>query len=184
MKIGVIYGGSRTNGNTEVLTERVIEHLPVERIYLKDYEIKPIEDQRHRQGGFKDVNDDYNDIISRILTYDILLFTTPIYWYSMSATMKLFIDRWSHTLKDPKYPHFKDSMSCKKAYVIAVGGDSPLIKGLPMIEQFQYIFDFIGISFEGYVLGKGNKPGEILEDEQALAVANQIQKTLKTTDKK
>ncbi|SER03269.1 flavodoxin family protein [Piscibacillus halophilus] len=179
MKVGVIYGGTRTNGNTETLTEQVIQDLPVEKIYLKDYDIKPIEDQRHDPSGFKEVEDDYNDVIDRVLSYDILIFATPIYWFSMSGTMKLFIDRWSQTLKDPNYPGFKGVMSSKKAYVIAVGGDNPLIKGLPMIEQFQHIFNFIGISFEGYVLGKGNQPGEIQQDEQALAVANQIHSTLK-----
>lgn len=53
MTIGVIYGGTRVNGNTETLTERVIQDLPVEKIYLKDYEIKPINDQRHVQGDLK-----------------------------------------------------------------------------------------------------------------------------------
>ncbi|WP_339216981.1 flavodoxin family protein [Ornithinibacillus sp. FSL M8-0202] len=179
MTIGVIYGGTRVNGNTETLTERVIQDLPVEKIYLKDYEIKPINDQRHVQGGFEEVNDDYNIILNRVLSHDILLFATPIYWYSMSGTMKLFIDRWSQTLKDANYPDFKDVMSSKKAYVIAVGGDSPLLKGLPLIEQFQYIFDFLGISFEGYVLGQGNKPNDILQDEQALVIAEQIHGSLK-----
>lgn len=179
MTIGIIYGGTRPNGNTEALTERAVQDLPVEKIYLKDYKIKPIEDQRHNQRGFNEINDDYDNILDRILPHDILIFSTPIYWFSMSGTMKLFIDRWSQTLKDPNYPDFKNAMSSKKAYVIAVGGDNPLLKGLPMIEQFQYIFDFIGISFEGYVLGTGNKPGEIFKDKQGLAVAGQIQKTLK-----
>lgn len=178
MKIGVIYGGTRATGNAETLTERVIQGLPVEKIYLKDYHIKPINDERHTQDGFKEVNDDYKAILDRVLDCDILLFATPIYWFSMSGTMKLFIDRWSQTLKDVNYPDFNKVMSAKKAYVIAVGGDNPLLKGLPLIQQFQYIFDFIGISFEGYVLGKGNKPAEILQDEQALRIASQIQRTL------
>ncbi|WP_079708739.1 flavodoxin family protein [Paraliobacillus ryukyuensis] len=180
MTIGVIYGGTRVNGNTEVLTERVIHELPVERIYLSEFEIKPIEDQRHVLGGFQNVNDDYNTIIDRILSHDILIFSTPIYWYSMSGIMKLFIDRWSQTLKDIRYANFKDVMSSKSAYVIAVGGDEPFLKGIPLIQQFQYIFDFIGITFVDYVVGTGNKPNEILQDDRALAIACQMQKTLKT----
>ncbi|GAA5417552.1 putative NAD(P)H-dependent FMN-containing oxidoreductase YwqN [Paraliobacillus ryukyuensis] len=152
MTIGVIYGGTRVNGNTEVLTERVIHELPVERIYLSEFEIKPIEDQRHVLGGFQNVNDDYNTII----------------------------DRWSQTLKDIRYANFKDVMSSKSAYIIAVGGDEPFLKGIPLIQQFQYIFDFIGITFVDYVVGTGNKPNEILQDDRALASACQMQKTLKT----
>ncbi|MBB4823990.1 multimeric flavodoxin WrbA [Sporosarcina luteola] len=178
MSIAVLYGGNRPNGNTEMLTKLVIQGLPVEEIYLKDYVIEPIEDKRHAKEGFPEIQDDYNSIIDRILEHDILIFTTPIYWYSMTGIMKNFIDRWSQTLKDEKYPDFKKQMSQKRAFVIAVGGDTPRIKGLPMIQQFQHIFDFIGIRFDGYLIGEGNKPGEIAQDKNALAIAEQLRKQL------
>ncbi|WP_054950206.1 flavodoxin family protein [Numidum massiliense] len=179
MSLAVIYGGSRENGNTETLTERAVQKLTVEKIYLRDYAIQPIVDERHAAGGFQDVNDEYNSIIDRILPHDILIFATPIYWYSMSGTMKTFIDRWSHTLRDTKYPDFKNSMQAKKTYVIAVGGDEPSIKGLPLIQQFRYIFDFIGLSFAGYIIGEGNKPGDIYKDAKALFAAEQLNHTLR-----
>ncbi|QTD42379.1 flavodoxin family protein [Sporosarcina sp. Te-1] len=178
MSIAVLYGGSRPNGNTEVLTRKVIQGLTVEEIYLKDHLIEPIVDKRHAEEGFPEINDDYNSIIDRILQHDILIFSTPIYWYSMSGIMKNFIDRWSQTLKDTKYPDFKKQMSQKRVYVIAVGGDNPCIKGLPMIQQFQYIFDFIGTRFDGYILGEGNRPDEIVEDKRALVAAEQLRKKL------
>jgi multimeric flavodoxin WrbA len=175
MTIGVIYGGSRRNGNTEILTEQAIKGLEVERIYLRDHFIQPIEDLRHTADGFHEINDEYNSIIDRMLQHDILIFSTPIYWFSMSSYMKTFIDRWSQTMRDSKYPDFKDRMIDKKAYVIAVGGDTPKLKGLPLIQQFHYIFSFIGTQFEGYILGKGNKPGDILQDKEALFAADQMQ---------
>jgi multimeric flavodoxin WrbA len=181
MSIAVIYGGTRPNGNTELLTEQAIQALEVEKIYLKDFNILPIEDHRHSESGFPDVGDDYNSIIDLILPHDILIFATPIYWYSMSGTMKNFIDRWSQTLRDSKYPHFKMTMASKKAYVIAVGGDNPSIKGLPMIQQFQHIFDFMGTSFDGYIIGKGSKPGDIKTDTVAFSAAIQLQNKLKGT---
>ncbi|AMX00085.1 flavodoxin family protein [Rummeliibacillus stabekisii] len=174
MSIVVLYGGSRPNGNTESLTKKVIEGLTVEEIYLNDYVIQPIVDKRHAEEGFQEIDDDYNSIIERILPHNILIFATPIYWYSMSGTMKNFIDRWSQTLKDSHYPDFKKQMSQKSAYVISVGGDEPHLKGLPMIQQFQFIFDFVGVHFAGYILGEGNKPGEIIEDKEALFAAEQL----------
>ncbi|MRG86047.1 flavodoxin family protein [Salinibacillus xinjiangensis] len=174
MSIAVIYGGTRENGNTEILTEHAIKGFQVERIYLKDFNILPIEDLRHDQEGFKEVHDNYNSIIKRLLTHDTIIFSTPIYWFGMTGQMKNFIDRWSQTFRDSKFPNFKNQMSSKSAFLIAVGGDNPQIKGLPLIQQFQYIFDFAGISFEGYVLGEGNKPGEILNDKKALHFANKL----------
>jgi multimeric flavodoxin WrbA len=106
MTIAVIYGGNRSNGNTEVLTKLATKGFVVEEIYLKEYTIEPIIDKRHAVDGFPEVNDDYNHIIDRILQHDTLIFSTPIYWYSMTGIMKNFIDRWSHTLKDIKYPNF------------------------------------------------------------------------------
>lgn len=179
MTIAVLYGGTRPNGNTETLTKKAIQGLDVEEIYLKDYLIKPIEDKRHAEEGFSEIDDDYNSIIDCILQHDILIFSTPIYWYSMSGTTKNFIDRWSQTLKDAKYPDFKNQMAQKKAYVIAVGGDNPYVKGLPLIQQFQHIFDFMGTSFEGYIIGEGNKPGEILQDTQALYAASKFRESIR-----
>lgn len=179
MVIAVIYGGTRENGNTEILTEQAIQGLAVERIILRDYKIQSIEDLRHNQFGFQKVDDDYNLLIDRILPHDILIFSTPIYWYGMSGILKNFIDRWSQTMRDSKYPNFKNRMSDKKAYVVTVGGDEPSLKGLPLIQQFQYIFDFIGIQFEGYIIGRGNRPGDIYQDKEALFAASQILKKLK-----
>src|SRR5690625_132321 len=179
MKIAVIYGGTRQDGKIEIITERVVEGLSVERIYLKDYKIQPIEDFRHSKSGFHTVDDNYNEIIDRIVPHDILIFATPIYWYGMSGTLKNFIDRWSQTLKDSQYPNFKTTMATKRACVIAVGGDEPSLKGLPLIQQFQYIFNFIGISFDEYIIAKGDKPREVLQDKSALFDANQMKKRLK-----
>lgn len=179
MSIAVIYGGTRENGNTEWLTEQVINGISVERINLREFNILPIKDERHTESGFQEVSDDYNQVIDRVLKHDILIFATPVYWYSMSGTMKLFIDRWSQTLRDKNFPNFRAELGKKKAIVIAVGGDNPSIKALPLIQQFQYIFDFFGTSFEGYIIGKASKPGEIQNDEKAITAAIQMQQTLK-----
>lgn len=179
MSIVVIHGGTRKNGNTESLINEAMKGIEVEQIYLRDYVIKPIKDMRHESKGFGEVNDNYNAIIDRVISHDILIFSTPIYWYSMSGIMKNFIDRWSQTTRETKYSNIKKQMENKQAFVIAVGGDEPTIKGLPMIQLFQYIIDFIGIEFAGYVLGKGNKPGEILEDYQAMNAVAILNKRLK-----
>ena len=176
--IAVIDGGTRPNGNTAILTDQVIEGLSVAKILLRDYTVFPIIDMRHDSGGFKKREDDYHTIIDQILPHKILIFSTPIYWYSMSGLMKNFVDRWSHSLRDSDYPDFKAQMAKKTVYVIAVGGDNPHVKGLPMIQQFQHIFDFMGIEFGGYIIGVGNKPKDILEDKKALFAAAQLKNKL------
>ncbi len=67
----------------------------------------------------------------------------------------------------------------EKIYVIAAGGDMPRVKGLPLIQQFAYIFGFLGMRFDGYILGEGNKPGDIVHDKEAIFAADQLNETLK-----
>lgn len=174
MKIAVLDGGGRKGGNTQLLTKRVVEGIKVSEFYLKDYSISPILDERHEDAGFQTVDDDYDSLMTEIMDHDVLIFATPIYWYSMTATMKSFIDRWSQTMRQPAFEDFREQMSKKKAMVIAVGGDHPYTKGLPLIQQFAHIFSFVHLPFEGYILGKAHKPGDILNDEGALQAADRM----------
>ncbi len=178
MKILAIYGSSRDNGNNEQLAEIVLNGLNAEKVHLRDYHIQAIVDGRHTEEGFCKVEDDYEDIINKVIDHEILLFVTPIYWYGMSGIMKNFIDRWSQILRDSRYT-FKETMAKKHAYVIAVGGNQPKIKGLPLIQQFNYIFGFMNMPFNGYILGQGSKPGEIMNDTTALKQAELLNQELK-----
>lgn len=177
MSILVLYGSSRERGNSELLTNKVVENINHTRVYLRDRQIQAIVDKRHTPEGFKPVADDYEDIVRQLLTHDILIFSTPLYWYGMSGVMKDFIDRWSQSLRSSDY-NFKEEVSRKQAYVIIAGGDNPRLKGLPLIQQFAYIFDFVGMSFAGYIIGEGSKPGDVLSDAAALFEARELNRKL------
>lgn len=69
-------------------------------------------------------------------------------------------------------------------YVVIVGGDNPKLKALPLIAQFQSIFDFVGSSFEGYVIGDANGLDEIQNDAEALAKAQIYNKEFKNHKQK
>lgn len=174
MSIIVFHGSTRTNSNTEILTYQAIPKNRGTHIYLRDYTIYPITDQRHDKSGFSPVDDDHNKLIDQLLKHDTIVFSTPIYWYSMSGLMKLFIDRWSQTLRDSDYDRFREKLANKKVYAVIVGGDNPTIKGLPLIQQFQYICQFYSMEFAGYVIGKASRPGEILHDKRALESASHL----------
>ncbi|MFT0560679.1 flavodoxin family protein [Bacillus cereus] len=179
----VIHGSSRQNGNTEALTHMMIENIETEQIYLLDHTVYPITDQRHDAEGFQSVNDDYEQLTKRMLEHDTIIFATPLYWYGMSGHMKNFVDRWSQSLRDTSL-HFKEKMKGKKMYVVIVGGDNPKLKALPLIAQFQYIFDFVGSSFEGYVIGDANGLDEIKNDAEALAKAQLYNNKFKNSEQK
>lgn len=177
MSILVLQGSSRADGNTEQLTRLALEGLPHKQILLRELSILPIRDQRHERGGFDPVDDDYESVIREVLRHDKIIFATPVYWYTMTGVMKNFIDRWSQSLRSADYD-FKASMAQKKAYVIAVGGDDPRMKAVPLIQQLKYCFEFVGMSFESYVIGKASRPGDILQDTRALSDAMLLNREL------
>ncbi|WP_349409740.1 NAD(P)H-dependent oxidoreductase [Pseudalkalibacillus sp. SCS-8] len=180
MKVLAIHGSARPNGNTEQLTQKALEGLDATHIHLRDYTIQPIDDLRHEPGGFQPVDDDNDKIVDMIFDHDVIVFSTPVYWYGMSGLMKDLVDRFSQNLRDERYD-FKAELRKKKAYVICCGGDDPKIKALPLIQQFNYIFDFIDLEFGGYIIGKAVKPGEISEDNLANQQALELNKQLKQT---
>ncbi|MBK3494212.1 flavodoxin family protein [Viridibacillus sp. YIM B01967] len=179
MNITTFIGSSREESNSELLSDLVTKDIKHHKIDLKNLSIQPIHDLRHAEGGFQLVDDDYDKIISAFLESDLIIFSTPIYWYSMSGIMKTMIDRLSHAIRDERFPQFKEHLKSVNAIVIAVGGDEPKIKGLPLIQQFQYTFDFLNMRFSSYIIGEGNKPGDILQDQQAVSQANLLNKQLK-----
>ncbi|WP_085993931.1 flavodoxin family protein [Oceanobacillus senegalensis] len=172
MKTVVIHGSTRENGNTEYLTYHAVPKEKGTHIYLREHFIQPIVDERHAEHGFEEVEDDHKKLINKMLEHDAIVFSTPIYWYSMSGPMKTFIDRWSQILRDPEFPHFREELKKKKVYLIAVGGDTPQVKGLPLVQQFNYICQFYGMTFEGYVIGKASRPGQMENDQKALRAAS------------
>lgn len=97
----------------------------------------------------------------------------------MSGMMKNMIDRLSQAIRDERFPQLTEHLQTVEAIVLAVGGDDPKIKGLPLIQQFQYTFDFLNMRFSTYILGEGNRPGDILQDEQVLVQADLLNKQLK-----
>lgn len=172
MGIAVLYGSSRRNGNTERLTRLLVEGFDTDQIYLTDYRIEPIVDYRHTEPGpYPD--DDYHRLIDRVLKRDTIVVATPIYWYGLPGTLKTFIDRWSQSLRENR-KDFLSRMGDKEAYVITIGDDEPYQKGQPLIQQFQYIFDFVGIKFVGHVIGTGNKPEDIEKDAEALSAIQEL----------
>jgi multimeric flavodoxin WrbA len=85
----IILGSSRSDGNTREAIHTVIEKRPVNLVDLCDLDISYFD----YEGGNRD--DDFIPLAEQMSQYSKIVLATPVYWYSMSARMKTFIDRWS-----------------------------------------------------------------------------------------
>lgn len=97
MKTLIILGSSRKDGNTKKVVDEIIGQTGWDLVDLNDYDIS------YYDYEYKNAGDDYLPLIRKIIeNYDVLVFATPVYWYSMSGIMKVFFDRLTDLLKHEK----------------------------------------------------------------------------------
>lgn len=179
--ITCLFGSSRKDGNSAIAVENLLKNLNVNFVNLYQSNIEKVTDNRHSKGA-NFHNDDYEQILIKVLESDIIIFSTPLYWYSMSASLKLFIDRWTESLRDPQIDNFKEIMSQKKYLILIMGGDNPHTKAQPLVNQFKLIFEFMNITNYRFLIGEGNKPFDILNDSQFIEELANINLALKKGD--
>jgi multimeric flavodoxin WrbA len=92
----VIFSSSRRNGNTGKLLDNVSPFINADFVDLGNYDIG------HYDYDHRNINDDFLPLINRVLSYDTIIFASPVYWYSVTPAMKAFIDRISDLLDLPK----------------------------------------------------------------------------------
>ena len=97
---------------------------------------------------FKNSNDDFLPLIKDIVNnYEIIIFATPVYWYTMTGTMKIFFDRISDCLTTEEETGRK--LRGKEMAVLSCGSDKELKNGfhMPFIETANYL----GMKYAGEV---------------------------------
>lgn len=95
----VISSTPRKNGNSQTLAEEFLRGAKdaghqCELINLRDYNLKYcLGCYACAKTGKCIHNDGMNDIAKKLLNADVIVFATPVYFYSMSGQLKVFIDR-------------------------------------------------------------------------------------------
>jgi multimeric flavodoxin WrbA len=130
IKVLGISTSPRIKGNSDLLLRRALDGAEsagagTEYVSLLDYKISPcLECNACYATGTCSVQDDYQQVLKKMLDADRLIFATPIFFMSVCAQAKMLIDRcqclWAH-----KYVLKKELITPghnRRAMVIAVGG--------------------------------------------------------------
>ena len=134
----IVFGSSRSNGNTRSAVEKVVGDKSIELLDLSDFDITPF-DYEHRNSG-----DDFIPLMKKILTHDTIIIATPVYWYQMSSQHKTFFDRISDLLSIEK--DLGRKLRGKNLYVIASFSTS-YPEGFE--RTFEQICGYLGIRYLG-----------------------------------
>ena len=116
MKPIIIFGSSKSRGETWNAVQSFKRDLDIPIVELSRLNISFFDYEHLNQG------DDYIPLMERILEHDPIILATPVYWYTMSAQMKVFIDRLSDCLAIRK--DIGRKLKGKKMYVITTFGTS------------------------------------------------------------
>ena len=147
----VILGTSRSDGNTLATVNRVLSGKPVELVDLSEMNIG-VYDYEHANS-----RDSFLPLIERLVSKSLWLLATPVYWYTMSAQMKLFVDRLSDLITIRK--DLGRSLRGKAVAVIASGTDEGLPQGFEA--PFRLTCDYLGMRYVGVFylqFGKDDQP--------------------------
>jgi multimeric flavodoxin WrbA len=98
-RIVAIYGSPRRKGNTSTLLDRAAQGASdagaeVEKVILRDLEMSPcLEIYGCKETGRCVIKDDFERVHDQLLACDGLMLASPIFFYSVSATTKILMDR-------------------------------------------------------------------------------------------
>jgi multimeric flavodoxin WrbA len=167
-----LIGAARAGGNTEILARRSAKELPrdVEQrwIRLPEVPLAPFEDRRHGAGEPPAPGGNEQLLMDATFAATDIVIASPVYWYSVSASVKLYLDHWSGWLRLPV--EFKAKMRGKTLWGVSVLSETAR-EAQPLIGTLGLCAEYLGMHWGGVLLGNGSRPGDVLVDPAAMAAA-------------
>ena len=191
IKVLGISTSPRIKGNSDLLLRQALKGAAsagaqVEYVRLSDYNISPcVECNACYKTGKCEVQDDYQLLLRKMLDADRLIFASPIFFMTVCAQAKMFIDRsqclwaYKYVLKKQLFTPQRD----RRAMVIAIGGS----KSKKQFESIQLTmksyFDVLDINYAANLfINKVDDLGEIQKHPSALKEAFRLGKELITAE--
>lgn len=173
-----LLGSSRTDGNTEALARCAAAALPcdVEQrwIRLDDLRLPAFHDLRHPRGTQRPhPRGVEKTLFEATLDATDIVLVTPLYWYTVSASTKLYLDYWSGWMELPG-ARFKERMAAKTLWGVSVRGDRDEHVMEPLEGMLRLSAEYLDMRWGGLLRGNGSAPGQITADAGALARADRF----------
>lgn len=169
----IILGSARSNGNTQKVIQQLQQHTNVDQIDLLQKKLAPF---RYEMEADKD---DFLPIIKQFINdYELMIIATPVYWYTMSAVMKNFFDRFMVLTSEKELGR---QLRGKAMSVISCGSDKLLITDF--YNPFRSSAQYLGMTYIGELHSWAENG--LLDEENKIAIenyANQIERFLKSID--
>ena len=169
-------------GNSAVLADQVAQGArrvgaEVESIALHTLDIRPCDAcdlcREGNDGGV--IEDDMQPLYPKLRAADAIVIATPVYWFTLSAQAKLFIDRWYALVAETPNP-----LRGKQFALVLTYGDSDLHTsgGIHALHTFEHMVRYLRSEMVGCVHGSASDPGDVQKQpalmEEALKLGESI----------
>ena len=188
MKITAIYGSPRKNGNTDLLLDAFLKEFEnsdhvINKFYLRKMSISPcIECEKCYTTGTCVLDDDMKSIYPLFKTSDIVVLSSPVFFYGLNALAKAMVDRTQCCWAEKYLLKEKDSglnTPKPKGVFLTVGGARGKRNFEGIMLTVRYFFDALDIEFTNQLLVKEiDQKGAIMNHPTALEDARNLAKEL------
>jgi len=181
-KILIVIGSPRKKGNSAILANQVAKGAEaigaeVESFFLQKLDIQPcMACETCREEGSKDcvIDDQMQILYPKLRAADAVVIASPIYWFTISAQTKLFMDRCGG-------PEARTNVIAGKniGIVLTYGDTDPFTSGaINALRTFQDTFNYIGARIVGMIYGSALKAGDIKKNRKLIKMAYELGKQL------
>lgn len=154
MKIVVLTGSPRRNGNSAYLAEQFIKGAKERghEVFRFDCAFRHVAPCRACNSSGMDgpcvIKDDFDELRPHLIEADMVVFATPMYYFGISAQMKSVIDRFYAINGQVK-------SSPKKAALLMTYADTAKKEAEPILSHYRTLTEYLGWTSVGEVIAPG-----------------------------
>ncbi len=182
-KVLILLGSPRKRGNSAILAERIAEGAKsagarVETLFIQGMKIAPCKScyacQKPNSKGCS-IKDDMQIVYKKLLEADAWVIASPVYWFTVSAQTKVWMDRCFALL-----PRAKEAFADKRiAIAMSYGDNDPFKSGcVNALRTFQDAYGYVQANIYGMVYGSAMDAGEIKKNEALMEEAEELGRNL------
>jgi multimeric flavodoxin WrbA len=190
-RIVFVQGSPRKNGNTREITKIAIDSAKKNGAEVTEIDVTKLDFNEPGCIGCRKcqeskdflcaLNDEVAKTVATLPEYNVIVLVTPLYWWSYSAQLKIFLDRMFSLSKVSDPANYRSQLAEKVLALLATAG-GPLEDNLELLEyQWKKPANMLGCIFQSCLFP--NTPpelGALIGDPSAIEKAKEFGRTLAT----
>ncbi|GAA3594726.1 flavodoxin family protein [Kribbella ginsengisoli] len=173
-----LLGSTRPGGNTEALARLAAGGLTPEVeqnwVRLAELPLAPFQDLRHEGTGvYPEPTGTERELLDATLAATDLVIASPLYWYTVSTSVKLYLDYWTAWLRVPGVD-FRERMRGKTLWAVTAHTSDDPRQVEPLLGTLRLSAGYLGMRWGGELLAYGNRPDEAVAADGVHTAAQEL----------